>query len=186
MTTRRLDALWVACAAEDWQACDDLYDEATPGTDYFEFADTCGGAWTSGTRTYCVEAMDPSSDTDTDTDTDTDAADVSAADTLYYDALKAACGAEDWDACEELWDESPIDSEYETFGDTCGGRIASGHTCITDLGDGIYPPRLAYGDSPGLDALQDACTAGDAEACQSLFMHSPTESEYETFAQSKL
>ena len=171
-----------AASNEDWQACDDLFDQAEPGTAYYDFADTCGNKWTAGTMTYCVEAMDPNADTDTDTDTSA----LSASETMYLDALKTACGAEDWDACETLWNEAPMGSEYESYADTCGGRIESGHTCVADLGDGTYPPRNAYGDDPGLDVLQDACGGGDADACQSLYMHAPTDSEYEAFAESHL
>ena len=40
----------------------------------------------------------------------------------------------------------------------------------------------AYGDDPELDALWDACEAGDDVACDDLFWQSPTGSEYESFA----
>jgi hypothetical protein len=39
----------------------------------------------------------------------------------------------------------------------------------------------AYGDDPALDALWDACEAGDAQACDDLYMDSPLGSEYEEF-----
>lgn len=38
-----LDALYNACAAGDGSACDQLFDEAPPGSEYEEFAGTCGG-----------------------------------------------------------------------------------------------------------------------------------------------
>lgn len=38
-----------------------------------------------------------------------------------------------------------------------------------------------YGDDPALDALWDACEAGDDEACDDLYMRSPFGSEYEEF-----
>ena len=44
-----LDALWDACAGGDMAACDDLYFEAPGGSEYEEFADTCGGRTDGGT-----------------------------------------------------------------------------------------------------------------------------------------
>ncbi|HVN51940.1 MAG TPA: hypothetical protein VMT43_10930, partial [Acidimicrobiales bacterium] len=38
------------------------------------------------------------------------------------DALWARCAAGDGAACDELFDQSPIGSEYERFALTCGGR----------------------------------------------------------------
>ena len=40
----------------------------------------------------------------------------------------------------------------------------------------------AYGDDPALDALYDDCAAGDATACDDLYVQSPPDSEYEQFA----
>ena len=38
------------------------------------------------------------------------------------DALYDACAAGDGDACDDLYYQSPFGSEYEEFGNTCGGR----------------------------------------------------------------
>ena len=40
-----------------------------------------------------------------------------------------------------------------------------------------------YGSDPELDALQDDCLAGDAQACDDLFIRAPAGSEYETTAE---
>ncbi|MBC7289900.1 MAG: hypothetical protein H5T83_01015 [Actinotalea sp.] len=48
-----LDALWDACAAEDWAACDALYEDSPPGSEYERFADTCGDRTQGGV--WCVE-----------------------------------------------------------------------------------------------------------------------------------
>lgn len=37
------------------------------------------------------------------------------------DVLYDSCKGGDMTACDDLYDQSPIGSEYETFGDTCGG-----------------------------------------------------------------
>jgi len=38
-----------------------------------------------------------------------------------------------------------------------------------------------YGDDPYLDSLWDGCTAGDADACDALYVESPVGSSYEEF-----
>lgn len=38
------------------------------------------------------------------------------------DALYRSCGAGDGAACDRLFDEAPLGSEYERFGSTCGDR----------------------------------------------------------------
>lgn len=48
-------------------------------------------------------------------------------DDAYLDALWDACANGDADACDRLYFESPFDSQYEVFGDTCGLRFESGH-----------------------------------------------------------
>ena len=48
------------------------------------------------------------------------------------DALYVACDAGDLEACDDLYFDSPLDSAYEAFGDTCGGRQAmgTGQLCV--------------------------------------------------------
>ena len=91
----------------------------------------------------------------------------------YLDSLYDQCAdGDDW-ACQLLWEESPIDSEYESFALTCGGRDCD----ITTLG---IP--MKYGDDNYLDDLYDSCADGDDWACQLLWEESPIDSEYESFA----
>jgi hypothetical protein len=40
---------------------------------------------------------------------------------------------------------------------------------------------FTYGDDPGLDALWDACAAGEGKACDDLYHAAPIDSEYENF-----
>ena len=91
----------------------------------------------------------------------------------YLDNLYDQCADGDNWACQTLWEESPIDSEYESFALTCGGRDCD----ITTLG---IP--MDYGDDDYLDDLYDSCAAGDDRACQTLWEESPIDSEYESFA----
>ncbi|MCV2393924.1 hypothetical protein OEB99_06365 [Actinotalea sp. M2MS4P-6] len=48
------------------------------------------------------------------------------------DALWYACDGGDMAACDQLYNDSPFGSEYETFGDTCGGRqdANTGNYCV--------------------------------------------------------
>jgi hypothetical protein len=50
------------------------------------------------------------------------------------DALWDACADGDDGACDELFQVSPIDSGYEAFGDSCGGRqeVGTGRWCSED------------------------------------------------------
>ncbi|WP_163541077.1 hypothetical protein [Occultella kanbiaonis] len=48
------------------------------------------------------------------------------------DRLYDQCAAGDNQACDDLYNEAPADSEYEEFGDTCGGRTVGGTWCVTE------------------------------------------------------
>lgn len=169
-----LDALWDSCEAGDYQACDDLYVNAPVGSDYEAFGDTCGNR-TEGNQLCVVELGDGGS-TDTTPNAYGDDADL--------DALWDACEAEDWQACDDLYMESAIGSEYETYGHTCGNRTEGSSTCVGELGDGtgtITEGANTFGDDPTLDALWTACEGGDGQSCDDLYWSSPLGSEYESF-----
>ena len=53
------------------------------------------------------------------------------------DALWDACEGEDWAACDQLYADSPLGSEYESFGDTCGNRTDGTQFCVDELGSGV-------------------------------------------------
>ncbi len=112
-------------------------------------------------------------------------------DNATLDTLWDDCEAGDGEACDTLYFTSPVGSEYETFGSTCGNRFEDsgvGRACESELtGDGssgsggATADGDARGDDPALDALWDDCEAGDGEACDTLYLTSPIFSEYETF-----
>jgi hypothetical protein len=107
------------------------------------------------------------------------------------DALYDECEAGDFQACDDLYMDSPFGSEYEDFGDTCGERNEPQGYCVdlysdgggddgsTDSIDGSG--AMSYGDNAQLDALYDQCEAGDFQACDTLYMESDFGSEYEDF-----
>jgi hypothetical protein len=49
----QLDALYDDCAAGDGTACDDLYVQSTPGSEYEQFAGTCGDRFEYSDTEYC-------------------------------------------------------------------------------------------------------------------------------------
>lgn len=61
------------------------------------------------------------------------------------DALYDDCAAGDYQACDDLFFQSPSDSEYEQFGDTCGDRNEPSSTCVA-----------LYGEDGGGDGFTDA------------------------------
>jgi len=119
-----LDALWDDCAAGDYAACDDLWLTAPFGSDYESFGSTCGERESSGQFGNC--SLDDSMIGDADTYGDDPA----------LDALWDGCAAGDYAACDTLWWQSPIGSDYESFGSTCGERESSGQfgNCELEFG----------------------------------------------------
>lgn len=99
------------------------------------------------------------------------------------DALWDDCAAGDMEACDDLYLASPLFSDYEAFGDTCGERSAESHegTCAEEAPTGPTGSDLEYGDDEALDALWDACEAGDMTSCDELYLEAPLGSEYRAF-----
>ncbi len=117
-----LDLLWDSCSAGDWVSCDDLYYQSGAGTEYESFATSCGGTETdAGGTCASIHGMAPTAPADGANAYGDDPA---------LDALYDSCKGGDMVACDSLYDQSPIGSEYETFGDSCGGT--------RDAGLGIY------------------------------------------------
>jgi len=104
------------------------------------------------------------------------------------DDLHTSCAAGDMADCDTLASIAPAGSAEEEFGETCGGRTDGSTLCTMleqpDTGadssdDGAVGG--AYGSDPTLDALWDACDAGDFQACDDLYDSSPFGSDYESF-----
>lgn len=164
--TAELDRLYADCAAGDMQACDDLYLGSPEGSDYEQFGFTCGDR-TDGSE-WCVNSG-----------LGTTPGDVNGyGDDEYLDGLWDECAAGDLAACDALYTESPVGSEYGLFGDTCGERTPGGTWCVDEVIDG---GSCTYGDDPEFDALWEQCAAGDMQACDDLYMASPLGSECEAF-----
>ena len=86
------------------------------------------------------------------------------------DALYDDCEDGDYAACDQLFFDSPADSEYEDFGDTCGERNEPSGTCVELYGDGGGDSTLpdnfediladTYEESLGLSRDKAECLAG--------------------------
>ncbi len=50
-------------------------------------------------------------------------------DDAFLDGLWDACASGDMIACDDLYMESPVDSDYERFADTCGDTTSGGTWC---------------------------------------------------------
>jgi len=164
-----LDALWDDCGAGNLSACDSLYYSSPVDSDYERFAQSCGGTSTEEQFGTCVAG--PEGDAS------------NYGDDPFLDQLYDDCAAGDLGACDSLYFSSPIDSDYEVFGQSCGGTSSGPPgTCGGGGADGNEP--FGYGDDVELDTLWDGCAAGDNAACDVLWWDSPIGSEYETFAES--
>jgi hypothetical protein len=75
------------------------------------------------------------------------------------DALWDGCEAGDAAACDELYAISPVGSDYEAFGSTCGGRTDGGG--CDGATDGSEQPPEGTGDE--LDVLCEVAVAAIAE-----------------------
>lgn len=176
-TDPALDALQLQCGNGDFAACDELYFQSPIGSAYEEFGDTCGGRQALGTGTLCTDAFGDGDGGGTL------AGAFTFGDDPALDALWNLCSGGDFAACDDLFAQSPLNSDYEFFGDTCGGRQASesGFFCTDVFGEGEVPVAGAFGSDDFLDSLYIACDAGDLATCADLYFESPPDSEYETF-----
>jgi len=121
----RLDELHDRCADGDLRLCDTLYWSAPAGSDYGAFAADCGGNRPAAMYSCSLEgAVDPA----------TGFADLESA---QINDLSASCVDGDMVACDLLFFITPLDSDHNDVGFTCGGRIGIGaySGCRTQLGD---------------------------------------------------
>lgn len=154
-----LDALYDLCGTGDGDACESLFWAAPADTDYEAFAVSCGG-----TRDDAPKPARCGVETETDADVVTGDDGDTAGDGDYgsdpaLDALWDSCEAGDGQACDDLFFDSPVGSEYENFGSTCGLRFALGNGplfCAGEIDGGSDDGGSAGNGSAGLDANNDS------------------------------
>lgn len=79
---------------------------------------------------------------------------VSPVSEASLDRLQESCGAGDMADCDALYIEAPSGSQYEDFGDTCGGRTDGSEFCDTSPDDDV-DEQLAALDPEAQDTLLD-------------------------------
>jgi hypothetical protein len=122
--------------------------------------------------------IDPSDFGGDSTTTTTEKSGDSTGDGTYgsdptLDALYDKCADGDYQACDDLYRDSPTGSEYEEFADTCGNRNEPSGYCVDVYGEGDggttgtdlpadFEDQLAdvYESSLGLDRDKAECLAG--------------------------
>ena len=97
-----------------------------------------------------------------------------------WDALWDRCEAGALSACDELYRVSPVGSDYEDFGGSCGNRGGSPGFCQPEAG-AEGPTEGGFGSDRDLDLLWRECEEGSMFACDDLFFSSPPGSEYEEY-----
>ena len=61
---------------------------------------------------------------------------VGLGDDPHLEALAQDCFDGDFASCDQLFFESPVDSDYEAYGDSCGGRNEPAGLCVNIYGEG--------------------------------------------------
>jgi hypothetical protein len=125
-----LNDLAQACFEGDLFACDTLFARTEVGSELEAYSVSCGGrVRPDGGAPGCARRFDAS----------LPAAQTPGAlgDDPAGDALAEACFRGDFGACDDLFLQSPVDSAYEAYGSTCGGRLAIGSAggCETQLAE---------------------------------------------------
>lgn len=114
-----LDALWDECAQGTLASCDELYSVSDTGSEYERFGATCGDrAEAPGSCFILGGISDPAEDGAFGSD-------------LVLDLLWTECEAGNMIACDDLYLGSPVGSEYEEFGATCGGEGNADGNCVS-------------------------------------------------------
>lgn len=100
--------------------------------------------------------------------------------------LANQCFDGDMGACDQLFLDTPVDSDLEAYSQTCGGRIDEvdgSPNCVARFATGDPEPPASFGDAE-FDSLAADCFDGDLGACDELFRVTPVDSEAEAYGNS--
>ena len=133
-------------------------------------------------------AIDPARNTFGDPTPPEEVVDPSEEDPEFA-ALADGCFDGDYAQCDQLYQDTPVGSTYETYGATCGGRLVDtevrgGCAFIAETSAvlGGNPGEIEdYGSDPAFDELATDCANADLLACDQLYRESDVGSGYEAF-----
>lgn len=180
-----LDRLAEQCAALNGvEACDSLFRQAPSQTEYGDFGVTCGYR-TPDTRPNACAGFDGVPDGRPMGE---------IGDDPELDVLADECFAARMSSCDELYASTDRGSVYETYAQTCGGRLLEivervQPSCDLRFNDPVTatlvaPPGEPLGDRPELDDMVFACAEGQMRACDELFARSDLNTDYENYGAS--
>ena len=111
------DPLIEDCFDGNLFACDALFIVTPVGSDAERYAETCGGRLDEGDISGggCAEEFDAEVPDGEEPG--------SLGDEVDLDRLADGCFGGDFGDCDELFAESDVDSDYEQYSQTCGGRL---------------------------------------------------------------
>ncbi|HEY8527898.1 MAG TPA: hypothetical protein VIL48_23240, partial [Acidimicrobiales bacterium] len=99
--------------------------------------------------------------------------------------LAVSCSEGDMVACDDLWLGTPVGSELERFGATCGDRsdVPMANQCESTYGaDGSGYTGTTYTTTPQHNSDISACIDGNMAACDRLYPSTPFDSLPDTLA----
>lgn len=109
------DALANECFDGNLESCDQLFVDTPAGSDLEAYAQTCGGRIDEQDASpFCAARFEEPGPAQQPGELGDDAS---------FDSLADDCFGGDFGACDDLYLQTPVDSAYEAYGSTCGGRL---------------------------------------------------------------
>ncbi len=173
-----LDEYWRECGLGDAKACDNLFYSAPRGSDYEQFAFSCGGRRNMDCS-LLLGIDQPNGDLSPLT--------PPPGEDEELDKLWANCADGSTSSCGELRLTATSGSLYSQFGTSCGARGTTYCTLILEY-DGeppslneLKPSMEPPGEDELLDQLWVLCGNQDARSCKDLAKYGPADSVYIKF-----
>ena len=98
--------------------------------------------------------------------------------------LANQCFEGDMEACDDLFAQTPVDSDLEAYSQTCGGRIEEvdgSPDCAARFASAGEAQEPGDFDDAEFDGLAAECFDGDLAACDELFRVTPVGSAAEAY-----
>lgn len=98
--------------------------------------------------------------------------------------LANQCFEGDMQACDDLFAQTPVDSDLEAYSQTCGGRIDEvdgSPDCVARFASAADPQEPGDFNDTEFDRLAAECFDGDLGSCDELFRVTPVGSAAEAY-----